>query len=350
VSADGSVPCGSSISIQSHLTSDQSTVDGSFQYTVSCDPIISLGPVTLQNSSGEPITAAAPDSLISVDIQLKNSGVHDATGVSGELDYQDVTSQGETWGTIAGGGELTHTYLVRTPATCVGSWSYSLAVSTDQLETRTFDVEIPSACGLRVVALTWDDRNGGNGDGLPQPGETGLVSIKVKNVGRELTSVQATASLLSIYTGQDNAGVEIANNPVSFGDVEPGAEAVGTPVLSVHVNDAASTVPSDGECLYQSRVNGVDFDSYSDEFLRGEFVPLTARLAVTSDQGSFEVSSQPSAVCAASLFPTAHPGGGLPATGARILDWTELALAMIAAGMVLRGRARPRPKHLLQRR
>lgn len=85
---------------------------------------------------------------------------------------------------------------------------------------------------LVIQATSIDDRGGGNGDRIIDPGETIALTITVKNNGT--TSATRISGVLSVFT----PGVSILTSVASYPDIPAGTSAANTSPFAFSVNPA----------------------------------------------------------------------------------------------------------------
>ncbi len=175
---------------------------------------------------------------IELGVTLENLGIPDAVGVEATLLTDDtfvsLLSAQTTFGNIPGGGGLAASstpfvFAVHSDVPDEHVVDFALAV-TEQPDTLLFSLPV-LAPDLNVVAFDADDTVGGDGDGIPEPGETIALTITVANDGHA-----EVADVIGVLTG--GAFLEADPTPQSYGTMAPGAVAEGGP-FSVAVSPSA---------------------------------------------------------------------------------------------------------------
>jgi len=186
---------------------------------------------------GHAVKAAPPGVRTQFSLSLSNAGRDPARGVNvaleplggAQLDRLDAS-----YGDIPPDGSAARTFTIvvdRAPP-CNDSVGFLVSISyLGGLEDQKFGV--PVAClGPR---LTIDSMRfvGGDGDGVPEPGETLRVSVVLRNDGRDpARNVRARVSV----SGQ---GVTAAPVTLTFGDIEPGGKNVSRETFILQVSTSA---------------------------------------------------------------------------------------------------------------
>jgi hypothetical protein len=157
---------------------------------------------------------------------LRNVGAQNGVNVTGRLltddPYINVTTALVSFGTIlAGGGTATNAspfvFSIAPSVPDDHPINFRIAVNAPP---DTLDLQLRAyAPGLGVVAFEVDDATGGDGDGIPEPGEDLTLTITVQNTGS--TAVTGVSGALA------GSGFVTADpTPRSFGDLP--AQAIAT--------------------------------------------------------------------------------------------------------------------------
>jgi len=161
-------------------------------------------------------------------ITLENLGQVDATGVQGQLACDDefvaVTSGAASFGDIPSGGTaqnaLPFVYTVSGQVPDQHEVTFHLGVS-EPPEDLQF-TQIFAAPMLSVLFYEVNDDVGGNGNGIPEPGEDVVLDITVVNSGSiGLTEVTGTLG--------GGPHVEADPTPIPFGTIDPSGSVAGGP-------------------------------------------------------------------------------------------------------------------------
>ncbi len=209
-------------------------------------PYLALDSWTIDDDATPPSSGNANGVIeysetIELDLTLENLGLPAAQSVTGELLTADpyvvleVAQAG--FGTIPGsGGQATSTtpfvFSVRPDVPDGHNVDFTLVV-TEQPDTLDFSLPI-AAPVPQVVAFEVDDTAGGDGDGIPEPGEDILLTISVANEGGA-----AVASVVGVLTG--GAYLTADPTPVSYGTLAPAAVVDGGP-FAVSIDPAAPSI------------------------------------------------------------------------------------------------------------
>ena len=175
--------------------------------------------------------------IIELTLTLKNIGIPEAVAVTGQLVTSDphttVLVDQASFGTIPGSGgtassaaPFVFAVSPRVPDNHEIAFEFVISELPD-----TLDLElIALAPALGVVAVEVDDSVGGDGDGIPEPGETVALALTVGNDGSvAATNVQGTLAGGAFLTADPTAQ--------SFGDLAPGAIVAAGP-FSVEIDPA----------------------------------------------------------------------------------------------------------------
>ncbi len=174
---------------------------------------------------------------IELRLTLRNIGQQAATGVLGQLQTSDayiaLIVANVSFGNIPSGGTATNaTPFVFTVSPDVpDDHTIAFQVALNQ-PPNLLDFELSAfAPDLAVVAYDVSDIAGGDGDGIPEPGETVALDITITNQG----SVGASDVWGTLAGG---AYLQADPTPCSFGTLNPGQSSSGGP-FSVEINPSA---------------------------------------------------------------------------------------------------------------
>ena len=262
INVDPSVPCGTVLTFDIAIFSDQQTTTTTCILTVPdpCQicappfsPILRLDSCATtdrcafglgdMNGSVEPGETGRM-TLVVTNIgsgNATNVGANVTTGTAGVL----MTNGTVVFGTIAVGRQVTAPdtidFTVDASVPCGTVIHFNIAFMTDQGNFNSAcDVTVPDPCitcsrtaVLRVLdcAVVDDCVLGGAGDGngIIEPGETGQVTLRIENAGlADATSVTAVVT----STSRD---VTITQPNATFGAIASGANVAGTPTIDVSV-------------------------------------------------------------------------------------------------------------------
>ncbi|HVL32953.1 MAG TPA: hypothetical protein VM600_05165 [Actinomycetota bacterium] len=191
--------------------------------------------VTL-SARGEPVKAAPPDETILLTVEVFNAGPKVAKDVTGKLEspgHARIVDATGKFGDI--GVEKTATAefsFVIDKATCEETSEFVVTVRTDD-EEQALWLPVAAACpGPRLYNN--DVRyEGGDGDGIPEPGETLKVFVMLHNAGRDAASnVRAT---LTIRSGK----VTVLDGTASWPNIDPGVGEFATSPFVIKIADDA---------------------------------------------------------------------------------------------------------------
>ncbi|MCP4806653.1 MAG: hypothetical protein GY884_15030 [Proteobacteria bacterium] len=213
---------------------------------------------TISSTSVSP-TKVAPGDSISVSSVLMNSGDDTADQVFVELVSSDpdvtissggpveltddVWEGGDWWTTDTMSFQVSDEHLDSTPVEL--AWSLDDGVESWMLP---FDVEVPWPV-MKVTSVVIDDGDGGDDDGLLEPGETAELEVEITNVGdlaasgivySTLTSGAASTASVTIDEGTDTLGslsVDASREADFTVTVDAGAALGDTFVLEVVLTD-----------------------------------------------------------------------------------------------------------------
>jgi hypothetical protein len=165
---------------------------------------------------------------IEVTLTLRNIGGETAMGVIGHLQASDayttllVSSAG--FGNIVSGGTGTNAtpFVYRVSADVPDDHAIDFTVTLNHPPNAIGFQQTAFAPDLQIVAYTADDTGGGDGDGIPEPGETVTLQLSVTNQG----SVGVTACSGTL---QDGSYCDADPTPRSFGDIAAGGTAAAGP-------------------------------------------------------------------------------------------------------------------------
>ena len=166
---------------------------------------------------------------IELTITLKNLGQLDGLDVQGQLlsndEFVTVMVSGASFGTLAAGGgtgsnAVPFVFSISSTVPDQHQAAFQLAVS-EPPDTLSFALTIGAPI-LGVVAFEVNDETGGNGNGIPEPGEDVVLDITVTN--------QGSAAVSDVWgTLSGGPYLDIDPTPVAFGVLDPEANVTGGP-------------------------------------------------------------------------------------------------------------------------
>jgi hypothetical protein len=166
---------------------------------------------------------------IELTITLENVGQLDAPDVLGQLlsadEFVTVIVSEASFGTIPGGGgtgsnAIPFVFSISSEVPDQHEVAFQLAINAPP-DTLNFALVI-GAPVLSVVAFQMSDDVGGNGNGIPEPGEDVVLDITVANQGSAaVTDVWGTLS--------GGPYLDIDPTPVAFGQLDPETAVTGGP-------------------------------------------------------------------------------------------------------------------------
>jgi hypothetical protein len=191
-----------------------------------------------------------PGETVNMPLTLKNYGNDIAYNVSAVLHptsdpYVTLIDSSQNFGTINPGGI----------ATSLEAYDFSVNSNCPNGHVIYFNLEINDESGnswRSMIAITvvtpglsyrsyWvNDESGGNGNGIPEPGETFDLNVLVKNEGAE------TASQVMGLLSTSNPHVYINDNTASFSDIPSNEVRFGTFEVFLFSNSPATNFPCFG--------------------------------------------------------------------------------------------------------
>lgn len=158
---------------------------------------------------------------ISVDITLQNVGLADATNVTAVLSTTDP------YVTITNASALMGNIPLSATASLAGAFSFQVAANVPDQHVAQFTITANDAGGqswtssfqqlilapeLAGGIMSIDDAAGGDGDGLLEPGESAMISLRCLNTGHSnaqtaTASITTLSNFLTLITSSFNAGV-----------------------------------------------------------------------------------------------------------------------------------------------
>jgi len=160
---------------------------------------------------------------ILLDVSLRNIGLTDAVGVTAKITTTDpfitITNDSGTWNTIHADSSLwlNDAFAFTIADSIPDQHSVRFAVLASDAEGNSWHSEINivlHAPVLRVGELTINDEAAGNGNGIPEAGETAEIKIQTINVGN--ASCDLTGYLTSSYSQ-----MIIQQSEVAIGTIMP---------------------------------------------------------------------------------------------------------------------------------
>ena len=167
-------------------------------------------------------------------VELENVGSQNASNVQATLTTTDgfvtITDGFENFGTIASGESVTMTnaFSVEIASNIPDQHvvNFSLEIVGGDMWTSTFNL-VANAPELVIGNLSIDDSQGGNGDGILDPGEMADIVIQASNLGH--SSCLNTQGLLT--TGSGN--ISISNGNFDLGSINAGETKEATFTITV---------------------------------------------------------------------------------------------------------------------
>lgn len=186
---------------------------------------------------GRTVDAAPPGDAVSVIVTIRNNRSEIARDVSARVDDPPagvrVTDASAPVGDIAAGG--------------TGEGTFGIVVEHDDCQdfvglggeivyaggTAPLKIAIPVACPGPRLALDNVVFSGGDGDGVPEPGETVRATVILRNDGRHpARAVRARVTVTS-------EGVTTSNRDLAWADIAPNASARSLSPLTLAIADDA---------------------------------------------------------------------------------------------------------------
>lgn len=182
------------------------------------------------------VESAPPGVTVEVTIGLKNFSSKDATNVKLHLDASQggrITDADATYGDIAAGDGADGVFsLVIDRDPCPEFYGIGGELSFDG-GTSPVKVAIATACPGPRLSIQEVRFTGGDGDGIPEPGETVRAFVILRNDGHDAaTNVRATVKV-------SGKGVTSTTDTLAWPDIAPGASEKSTAGLVVTISDDA---------------------------------------------------------------------------------------------------------------
>ncbi len=239
--------------------------------------------------------ALTPGAFMDVRATVRNKGgvpLCQMVGRAGSPDGNDILDGTDFYfGKVAAGGERTYTTRIRVPGgypTERAELSLALTdLSKKELYRTSMGVE---TAGVPLPRYAWDwsfdDKTGGDGDGLPELGETVELKLQVSNVG---TGVGGDVSFSLRKDSSLGRAVELKDARFSVEKLAPGAKAEG--VLRIKI---ASEVPNGKVPLELSVRENEQYD-YGTVMRAGfyEYFVATDKLSLTLGAAPTPVHREP---------------------------------------------------------
>jgi hypothetical protein len=197
---------------------------------------IEVSACSIDDSSGNGDGKLTPGESVRLQVELKNYGNRDAGGVTATLEAVSadvtVTDGTASYGDIAAGqsASTVDAFSISVPATRAnGETVYLRLTATDSLENRwESTLALQFATPVLVCSLLdIEDHAAGNGNGLPEPGETVALLVCIENGGL------ATARGISASFAADDAFLEVVRTACDIGDLPPGTKGVGITEIAI---------------------------------------------------------------------------------------------------------------------
>jgi uncharacterized repeat protein (TIGR01451 family) len=180
------------------------------------------------------VDAAPPGDRVELQITLSNQTdrtFRDVSGVlSAEVEGVHVTQKGGAFGDIAPGKEADASFAFTHDAKpCSEKLAFSLALSTGE----TQSLGVPGDCPGPRLFVENVEYGGGDGDDIPEPGETVSVTVTLRNEGRDpANDVRGTLTTSS-------NDVTVTRGTTSWNDIAPGSSARNNEDLVIKIADDA---------------------------------------------------------------------------------------------------------------
>lgn len=209
-------------------------------------PFVIYNSHSIDDSKGNSDGKVDFNEVIMLDVNLENVGSLIAQGVEAKLtssdQYVDVIDSTEVWGDISASstslknGAFEFMTSDEIPDQHLVSFALQIEDNAGGNWNSIFNITI-NAPKLSVGDIYVSDINGGNGDGVIDPGETIEITIECINSGHsDAPSTAATLSSASMYLNIVNSGIAVGNlakasttNAVYSVDIDA-ATPVGTPI------------------------------------------------------------------------------------------------------------------------
>lgn len=296
----------------------------------------------LDSESNDVLTDLTIGRAVELEIELVNEGELDADSVTGQLTIPDghahVSDANADFGSIPAGESSTRSFEISlTECDPLGLLIHlkiegapvaELNYGTTPPPEGTLDYLLETRCpGLHLIfrGAEYDDVEGGNGDGIPQPGETVAITIAIENDGADVLSG------LTATFDSDDADVLQANS--SYPDIAPAAVAENTTPFVVRIHE-------DTESLHFFLDSGCAWHAF------GESHPVPSETVVaafdqqititTSDGETLVEESKRVVVCSMPSVPT---GGILAESGTAPKGLTAAGTTLVVLGWLMRRRA-----------
>lgn len=355
VTAVGGAPCG-----PARFTLDVSTDQGAFALPVDIIvggecveqpyPQISYQTILMRDAeTGATLDDLSIGEAITLDLGLRNVGSLDSGLVSARLsaphDDADITEESADYGPIPietevirpfaltlnacdPEGLVLHVAVDGAPVVNTGS------VDPTPLPADTMEIVIETRCpGMHLLAkgATYEDTEGGNGDGIPQPGETVEIFVRIENDGADVLT-----GMLGTFTAEH---ADVLEGTAPFPDVAPADEVTNSTPFVIHIHEDAPsfTVPESDHCSHYTWGENVPIPPGT------EIATFKQNLHIEGPAGQTEEFIGASVgVCAMPAVPTKSVSNGdvLPETGSDVTRAATIGGLLLGLGIALRIRAR----------
>ncbi len=195
-------------------------------------------PPSAGNANGQPDAGER----IEVSVRLRNDGSATATGVSGILTllsggaHASIVQGTVSYGTLAVGGQSTGTapFVVDLNRAAPDAFEpvFQLAILSNQgASSDRFEIAVRGFEIEHYAHQLTDPGPGGNGNGVPEPGESVSYRVTVRNNGTgRADGVALILRVLNRTTMLPDPQVTVTDQNASFGNVSPGATSLGDAV------------------------------------------------------------------------------------------------------------------------
>ena len=261
--------------------------------------VLDVEKVTLR-VDGTVVEAAPPGVEVDVTITLHNFSDSTVRDVKAHLEPSEsvrVVDADATYGDIAAGDSKDGAFAVVVPREGCPDFLGIGGEVTYTGGTGPIKVAVPTACPGPRLYVEDVKFEGGDGDGVPEPGETLRAFVILRNDGRDpADNVRATVKV-------SGKGVTSASDEVTWSDIAPGRSVRSQDAITVKISDDA---PRQDECPGMARDDGITVED----------VPASDTGTVSPDTPVSSDGSAPNTGNASSGSGSSEPGSvGSGSTG-----------------------------------
>ncbi|HVL89096.1 MAG TPA: hypothetical protein VM841_02555 [Actinomycetota bacterium] len=204
-------------------------------------------------TDGQEARVLLPGKRSTLELTFHNQGSSDVRGAVAVAEHSSgatVAASRSEVGTIPAGGTAVARFDVTVDSeTCTEFYGIGGQLTSDDLpEPAYFKAGFPVACPGARLSLGEVTIGGGDGDGIPEPGETVTLSVMLYNAGAD--PAKGVTARLRIQS----KGVEVLTDTASWPDIASGETAWS---LTPFVLRFAADAPRQEACSFDGREPGV---------------------------------------------------------------------------------------------